>query len=281
MKKESLVIYAAFTVWLFGIVFLAMGCYSLLTRLVPPAWVNWALLPGTIVSEMAYIFGCLITGGEIHRAKIMPQGGEGKGDTPGTEAASRLGIVGPIIAAWICIVACGAVIIVAHNYLGQPVMQKFESDATSPDKVYLSQELPASVEGFWAQMHKQLDLLHHTCSTWGRLNWSDWHVLVFVYLALCLAVRLAPAGRPLRATLGAAVLVAAMIAGAGAVSVSFTGLIEQLWTLLTYVWCVLLFLLAVTLLLHGLVALARGLAAKGGGSSSKGGGEAKPAKPKA
>ena len=85
-------IYAAFTLWLVLILFAGIGVYRLWTKLVKPAWVNWALLPGTVVSEMAYIFGCLITGGEIRRAKLMPDGGGRKGNTDG-EPATQVPIV--------------------------------------------------------------------------------------------------------------------------------------------------------------------------------------------
>ena len=114
-------IYAAFSVYLLGILFAAMGVYRLWAGLVRPRWVNWALLPGTIVAEMAYILGCLITGGEIRRAKLMDGGGGGGGRRggktdgssageaePTTEAEPKFRILGPIVAAWLSLVACGA-----------------------------------------------------------------------------------------------------------------------------------------------------------------------------
>ena len=79
-------IYAAFSVYLLGILFTAMGVYRLWAGIVKPGRVNWALLPGTVVAEMAYIFGSLITGGEIRRAKLMDagKGGPGRGkSSPG------------------------------------------------------------------------------------------------------------------------------------------------------------------------------------------------------
>ena len=73
-------IYAAFTVYLLLIIAMGLGIYRQWTSLVKPAIVHWALLPGTFVSEVAYIIGCLITGGEIKRAKLMDNGGAaGKG----------------------------------------------------------------------------------------------------------------------------------------------------------------------------------------------------------
>ena len=71
-------IYATFTVWLFLVLFVGAGVYRLWSGMVRPAWVNWALLPGTVVSEMAYIFGCLITGGAIRRATLLDVPGVGR-----------------------------------------------------------------------------------------------------------------------------------------------------------------------------------------------------------
>jgi len=78
------VIYAAFTLWFFLILFVAIGVHRLWAGLVGARPVGWALLPGTLVAEMAYILGCLITGGEIRRANLFPTRGGPRG---GGEAA--------------------------------------------------------------------------------------------------------------------------------------------------------------------------------------------------
>jgi len=82
---------------------------------------------------------------------------------------------------------------------------------------------------------------------------------LFVYLSACLSVRLAPTTRPVRPTLAAAVLLAAVIAGIGAISGGLRHLINDIWPLLTYIYATLLFLLAVSGLVKGLVALAKAL----------------------
>ena len=60
-------IYIWFVIWMFLLLAMAAGVYALLARLMSPAAVQWLLLPGTLVSEVAYMFGMLITGGEIRR----------------------------------------------------------------------------------------------------------------------------------------------------------------------------------------------------------------------
>ncbi len=87
-------IYATFSVWLVLTLFAGMGVYRLWTRLVKPTYVHWALLPGTIVSEMAFIFGCLITGGEVKRAKLIEGPGGGKGKSSSRTKAMHPRITG-------------------------------------------------------------------------------------------------------------------------------------------------------------------------------------------
>ena len=255
-------IYAAFSVYLLGIVFMSMGIYRLWAQMLDPRWVNWALLPGTVVSEMAYIFGCLITGGEVRRAKLMggaPSGRRRKASEdaeaePTTEAEPKLRTVGPILSAFATIVACGVGILIVHALLGAAVIDHFQVGSEQ-----LARALPASTGEFWDQLDGQLRLLRATSATWLELDWLDWRVPLFVYLATCLSLRVAPVRRPLRATLAAVVVLAGIIALVGLVWGRFAGLMGYLWPLVTYLWGSLLFLLAVSLLVRGGVGLVRAL----------------------
>lgn len=256
-------IYAAFALWVFLILFMAIGVHALWSRMVRPVWVSWVLLPGTIVSEMAYIFGCLITGGEIRRAKILPGRTDGrKADSdpePTTEASPRLKVIGPTVAALLAVFACAAGIMLAHTFLGEPVIGKFIGGW--PDSE-LAKTVPISMPAFWEQVERQTWLLRRMTETWPDLNWLDWRVPVFVYLTICFSVRLAPGRRDLRLTLLAVLVMTGVIALVGAISSRFGDLMQTIWPLLTYVWTVLLFLLLASLLLRGLVALVRALAGK-------------------
>ena len=263
-------IYAAFTMWLFLLIFMGLGVYRLWAGMVNPSWLNWALLPGTVVSEMAYIFGCLITGGEIRRARLLdaPPCRDGRRRSNGaeatTEARPRWRILGPIVAALMALAACGAGILILHALLGEPVMEKFTIlGGLRP----LAKSLPTSWPALWEQLEAQLRVLRRMCETWVELDWLNWRVPLFVYVAACLAVRLSPGRRDMRFTLAAAVVVAGVAALVGALSTRFTHLIEDIWPLLTYVYANLLFFLAVTLVLRGLVLLVRALMGRGGESS--------------
>jgi len=266
------VIYAAFSVYMLGILFAGMGVYRLWGGLIRPRWLNWALLPGTVVSEMAYIFGCLITGGEVRRARLMGSGesGRGRGKSaegaeaePTTEAEPKLRVVGPLVAALMSILACVAGILLTHSLLGKPVIETFTVGGHLWKWASLPKALPTSTGGFWDLLSGQVELLRRMSATWGELDWLNWRVPLFVYLSGCLTIRLAPVRRSLRATLGAVVVLAGLIALVGAVFVRFADLMNDLWPLVTYLWSAMLFLLCVSLLVRGAVGLVRCLIREG------------------
>lgn len=259
--NDKTLIYAAFIFWMLLIILGGVGVYALWVRLLRPSWVNWALLPGTIVSGMGYILGCLITGGEVRRAKIIPLRGKSEDARecePTAEAAAKFKRIGPVLAALLAIVACGAAMLTAHALLGEPVIRTFcvGRDGLLP-AAGLPKSLPADWGGLWALVHGQVSILKRTCDTWGVVDWGNWRVPLFVYLSMCLAVRLCPVRRNVRSTLAAVVLIAAVIAMIGLIWGRFGGLIEDLWPLVTYVWASLLFMLVLTLLLGGTAKLIR------------------------
>ena len=261
-------IYAAFSVYLLGVIFAGQGVYRLWADMIKPRRVGWALLPGTVVAEMAYIFGCLITGGEIRRAKLMSGGGGGAAAPrrkasggeeaePTTEATPKFRFLGPMVASFMCTVACGAGIIVARSLLGGPVIDEFAGGGSGAS---LPQALPGSTAAFWFQLEGHLGLLRRMSATWLEVDWLNWRVPLFVYVSVCLSIRLAPVRRSLRATLAAVVVLAGGIALVGVIWSRFDGLMRNnLWPLVTYTWSLLLFLLAVSLIVRGGVALVRAL----------------------
>jgi hypothetical protein len=262
-------IYVAFTVWLFAILFAGIGVYRLWSQVTRPLWVNWALLPGTFVSEMCYIFGTLITGGEIRRVQLMParEGRKGGDGEPVTEDAPRLKVVGPAVASLTAVLGSLAALVALYSLLETPAIRQFvlSGDLWLPwGKKGLPRRLPETWDQFWMLLKFQFDLVKAMLESWAQLPWLDWRVPLFVYLAACLSIRLAPVGRDLRWTLAAMVLVSVLIAVAGLISRRFENTIRDgdLWYFLTYVWTLLLLLLLVTLVLRGAFLLGRVLAGK-------------------
>ena len=261
-----MLVYVTFALWLFLILCMGIGVYKLWTKLVRPAWVDWALLPGTVVSEMSYIFGWLITGGEIQRAKLLD--GESKGASSSkTQAKPGIKTIGAVLASLVGILGGVAALVALQSVLGQDVIERFAGAWSEPG---LPMELPASWSAFWTHASRLLDLQRATCETFAALEWGQWQVALFVYLSICLAIRLAPARSTGRGTLGAIVLLAALCALIGALSTGFRNVLVKSWPLLTYVWAGLLTALLATLLLHGGVSVVRAIRGKGekGSSSS-------------
>jgi hypothetical protein len=255
-------IYLTLTVWLLLILLTGLGVYRLWAGMLKPSVVAWVLIPGTLVCEMAYILGCLVTGGEVRRARIIPSGEGREQADPATEDTPRLRVLGPIVASLLSLVAGIAGILVVRWLLGSPVLEEFMLAGGVFDMPAVPRELPGSWDGLWALVSSQVKLLRHTTEFWAELEWSDWRVPLFVYLSICLTVRLAPAGRDLRWTLVSAALLAVLIAVAGLVSDRFEGLVHEIWPLVTYLWGTLLFLLTATALIRGLLALGRVLSGK-------------------
>ncbi len=264
--KVITMIYVAFTVWVVLSLFAAAGVYRLWSQLARPEWVNWALLPGTVVSEMSYMLGVLITGGEVRRARLIDlpkvsgrKRRRSQGE-PKSESVPRFRIVGPIDGVLVSIAACCAVIAIAAALLGRPVLVTFITDDGLLPTALLPKTLATNWGMFWDHMGGQVHLLRRMCETWGRVDWLNWRVPLFMYLSICLSVRLAPVNRPMRTTLLAAAMLAGVVAVVGAISsVSGGSLMDRIWPVLTYVWTMLLFLLAVTLLIKGAVSLVSAL----------------------
>lgn len=256
-------LYASLALWLLLIVLTAVGVQRLWTALVRPVWVQWALLPGTLVAQMAYIFGSLITGGEVRKARLLPKKGEPKdSDAAAAETSPRMKFLGPAVASLMVLLACGAGILLANRLLGDTVVQRFVMSRGFINIPKLPRELPTSWPHLWTQLEHQVRLLRLMFETLGDIDWLNWRTPLFVYLAACLSVRLAPAGKDLRAALAAVLFIAAVIAGIGTVSARFERLLLDIWPVLTYVWANLLMLLTVSLLVHAAVALVRTISGK-------------------
>jgi len=263
------VIYLAFALWLILLVLTAGGVYHLWSQMLRPQWINWALLPGTVVSELSFMFGCLITGGEVRRAKLVHVPGLSKTGTgraksgePQAESTARIHALGPIEGVLPSLLACLAVLAVLCGALGRPVVVRFIGVGEVLPGVSLPRTLATSWAGLWDQVAGQVDLLRRMSETWGRLDWLDWRVPLFVYLSICLSVRLAPPNRPLRTKLLAAGLVAVVAAVIGLVTGGRASWVSRFWPVLTYTWTTLLFVLVVTLVVRGLVLLGVSVAGK-------------------
>ena len=254
-------IYAAFIVWFFVLIFAGIGVYYIASRLIGPRGVSWLFLPGTVISEMAWILGSLLTGGEVRRTKLIQSDGAGH-HAEGAESTGGLKRIGPLVSAMFAVAACSAVVVLLDRWLGQSVLKTFTLKGIWVPQDTLPQSLPASWDGFWTFLSAQPKLMRRLCETFGDLTWSQWQTPAFIYLSICLTVRLAPARRNLRATLGAVVVLCGLLAILGAIWNNFAGSIQDLWPLLTYMYALALTLLVAVLLVWAAISLVRALAGK-------------------
>ncbi len=248
-------IYAAFIFWFILLIFMGIGVFSLAARLVGGNTVRWLLLPGTLVAEMAAILGCLITGGEVKRATLV--GTKNQSPEPTTETTGRWKHVTPIVSGILVILACGGGILLADHLLGESVLRTFTVNGLWSINDTLPQELPDTWDGFWNAAVHHLGLAKQMCETIGDLAWNNWREVLFVYLSMCLAVRMAPARRNLRAVLVGIIIMAGLLAAAGGIWPDMADVMDQLWPLVTYIYAMMVTLLLALLAISGVVGLFR------------------------
>jgi hypothetical protein len=242
-------LYAALTFWLLAIVFSAWGVHWLWSRLVKPRAVNTALLPGTLVAQLGHVLGLLITGNPVRNTTLM--GDDEKGEpTADTPEKQRIPIIGPVLVGLLPLVACAACLYLVAISLGRSVLV----DGVSP---HLPEALPLTLAGLWELLRTSItaseNMLNAILSS-DRLSWANW---LFLYLAVCLTVRMTPFEGNRRGAIGAIVLSGLVIALLATVVSGVDGAVRSSWPILSFAMGMLLFLLLVSLLVSGVVGLIR------------------------
>lgn len=260
--------YAAFAFWLLLIVITGIGLYRLWTSRIGGAAVDWLMLPATLVGELAYSCGRLLTGRPAYGGLISPR--DASNDPCRNAISGRFGFLVAMLSSLMTFASTGTVLLLMVHFLGDDVIRSMVvwTDFFMKD---MPQEVPASWGGFWDVLGNQIDLLRRICETWADLNWRQWQIPVFVYGTAIFAVRFAPVRHNLKPTLAtAAILIVLIVAAAAMIEPFGDFLTGNFWFYLTYLWSVLLFLLAVTVVLHGAALLVRIFIPKrsGGGRSS-------------
>ena len=91
-------------------------------------------------------------------------------------------------------------------------------------------------------------------------NLTNWANVLFLYLAVCLTVRMTPFEGNRRGAIGAILLSGLVIAILASVASPVESAVLSSWTILTFAVAMLLFLLIVSLMITGVVGLVRILA---------------------
>lgn len=248
-------LYAALTFWLVVIMFSAWGVHEIWSSLVKPRVVNSVLLPGTLVAQLGHVLGLLLSGNSVQNTTLM--GDDEKGDPQSeTPDQQRLPIFGPILVGLLPLVACAACLYIVARLWGGGVL-----GAGAAATMQVQQTLPTTLAGMWDLMHNSINLMKNMLDAIIKSDIPNWPTVLFLYLAVCLTVRMAPFEGNRRGAIGAIILAAVVISVLASLVPSARSFVqESSWPILSFAVGMLLFLLMVSLAVRGAIGLIRVLA---------------------
>ncbi len=241
-------LYVAITFWLLVCVLTAWGVHRLWCGILPVKVFNAVLLPGTLVALLGHILGLLVTGATVNTATLYKD--ESGDPETTTDPKPRIPVIGPVIIGMLPLLACGTTIFFVVRYLGEPILARLPSS-------FVKLELPTTLSGVFDLLRGQISLVESLIAAVRAADFHDWKSGVFVYLLVCLTIRMAPFEGTLRGALAAIVVVGL---GTAAVTSLFDVADPRVQTgqsILTLTVATLLFLLFTSLLIRGTVGLAR------------------------
>jgi len=247
--------YATLTFWLLVIVFTALGVHRLWSALVQPKVVNSILLPGTFVATVGHILGLLLTGGTVENTSLIKDDDSGEPQT-GKNPKPKVPIVGAVVIALLPMVGCTLAIYASSRWFGPHILQAMTTEPQQP------LWLPTSGPMFFDVLRQLLNLVERFVNVLWSSDLTDWKTLLFLYLAVCLTVRMAPPTGNLRGALGAIFVAGIFAFLIGKMTASTPETLALTWPLISFSVAVLLFLLIVSLLITGAVNLAKTLFAQ-------------------
>ena len=240
-------LYAATVFWLLVIVFSAWGVHRIWSGMVKPRVVNVILLPGTLVAQMGHVLGLLVTGATVNNTTLIKDDETGD-PQQSSDAKPKIPFIGPVIIGMLPLITCAVAIFAAAFFLRSATV----SDLTSNR---VTTALPLSLAAFWDLLRSQITLMESTLSAALGSSLNDWHAWLFIYLVICLTVRMAPFPGNLRGSLGAIVVLGVIAAVVGRFIDSTRTIIENGWNVLSLSVAMLLLLLVFSLVVRGVVSL--------------------------
>ena len=239
-------LYVAITFWLLVCVLTAWGVHRLWCGIIPVKVLNAVLLPGTLVALLGHVLGLLVTGATVKTATLYKDG-TGDPETT-THPKSRIPVIGPVMIGMLPLLACGATVYFVARYLSGPIL-------TGLPENFVTLELPTTLPGVFDLLRGQISLVESLVAAVRDADFHDWKTGVFVYLLVCLTIRMAPFEGTLRGSLAAIILLGL---GTAAVTSLFDLADPRVQTgqsILTLTVAALLFLLFTSLLVRGAVGL--------------------------
>lgn len=235
-------IYAAASFWLLVFVLMAWGVEHLWRSQAKAKTLNTFLFPGTVAAQLGRIVGLLITG-----ATVAPGAGKGDdGDRPGPDWQPKLPVIGPVLVALFPMATLGVMIYLVIVYLGPAIVSQLPANQVST-------ALPLTLAAFWEQLRGLITLSESTLNAVRAADGATWQVLLFVYLMICLTIRMAPFPGNVRGHVGAIVILGVAAALAGTIWQTLPQIILSAWPLLALSIGWLLLVLIVSLLVCGVI----------------------------
>ncbi|MEP0843293.1 MAG: hypothetical protein HRF43_11365 [Phycisphaerae bacterium] len=248
--------YASITFWLLVVIFCALGVHRLWSSMIQPRIVNSILLPGTLVAQLGHVLGLLVTGGTVNNTSLIKDDDSGGPQTP-PETQTRIPVLGAIMIALLPLAGCAAAIYWVSSYFGGPILAGMAAAAPA------GLELPLSLGAFFDTLRAAVTLVQQLVLSVQAGDYHDWRTWLFLYLAVCLTVRMAPLTGNLRGSIGAILMTGLLAFLVGQVMRSPSALMSGAWPLIVFSVAVLLFLLMVSLLAKGAVLLVKTLQGQG------------------
>lgn len=245
-------IYAAMTFWLLVIVFVAYGVYQLWAGLLRPKTINVLLLPGTLIAQIGHVVGLLVTGGTINDTSLMKNDESGApGNNP--KAKSQIPVIGPVVVALLPILACGFSIYVVLSTMGREVLPVEAAQPTRP----VSDTIPTDLSQFWAFIRDSITVVEQVTNALFNSDFTNWRTWLFLYLLVCLSVRMAPLPGTHRGAVAAILILGIAAAMIGLAMPMSEQNIHAMWDMLSFAVAVLLFLMIISLIVRGGIGLFR------------------------
>ena len=240
-------IYASLTFWLLVVVLTAWGVHRLWGQMIKPKVFNIILLPGTLVAQMGHVIGLLVTGATISNTTLIADDESGEPETT-PNPKPRIPVIGPLVIGMLPLVACALALFLVASRLGGSMVATIQGAVISPT-------LPTTMSGFWQLLRDQITLVESIAAALAGADLTSGFTWLFVYLLICLTVRMAPFKGYLRGSLGA-ILVLGI--GAAAVTSLFDVAdprVQSGWAVLSLTVGTLNLLLITSLVVRGAVGL--------------------------
>ena len=126
----------------------------------------------------------------------------------------------------------------------------------------IPQTLPAGRGEFWTLLRESVSVTEALLDSVLASNLGQWPVWAFIYLTICLTVRMGPLPDTARGAVGAILILGPLAALVGTTSDLGRNFIQNGWPILSFSTAALFFLMLFTLLVRAAVGFARILSGK-------------------